>query len=245
MTLELEDCCDELTSFPLNGFPVLQSLSIEGCSYLESIFILESAFLGPSTLQSLKVSQCKALGSLPQRMDTLIALESLSLDNLSSCCEVACLPPELQCMHIESVRVATPLTKWGLQNLSALCDLHIGGDDIVNILLKEKLLPISLVSLTISNLSETKSLEGNGLQHISFMKSITFKCCSRLESFAEHTFPSFLKSLVFENCPELKSLPYKLPSSLETLEFDMCPRLALSSQDKLPSSLKLLSIALC
>lgn len=111
--------------------------------------------------------------------------------------------------------------------------------------MREKLLPISLMSLTISNLSEMKSLEGNGLQHISFMKSITFNCCSRLESFAEHTLPSFLKSLVFENCPELKSLPYKLPSSLETLEFDMCPRLALSTQYKLPSSLKLLSIKHC
>ncbi|AES69737.1 LRR and NB-ARC domain disease resistance protein [Medicago truncatula] len=32
--LYLENCCDGLTSFQLNGFPTLESLSIEGCSFL-------------------------------------------------------------------------------------------------------------------------------------------------------------------------------------------------------------------
>ncbi|RHN66444.1 putative leucine-rich repeat domain, L domain-containing protein [Medicago truncatula] len=55
VTLELKNCCDSLTSFQLNGFPVLQILSIEGCSSLKSIFISEkNSSLSLSTLQSLK-----------------------------------------------------------------------------------------------------------------------------------------------------------------------------------------------
>ena len=243
--LELGDCCDALTSFPLNGFPVLRRLTIEGCMNLESIFILDNASLAPSTLQSLQVIHGHALRSFPRRMDTLIALESLTLNSLPSCCEVACLPPHLQFMHTESLRITTPLTDSGLQNLIALSDLHIEGDDNVNTLLKEKLLPIFLVSLTISNLSEMKSFKGNELQLISSMKNLKIQACSRLESFAEDTLPSFLKSLVFEHCPELKSLPFRLPSSLETLKFNMCPRLRLFRQYNLPSSLKLLSIRRC
>ncbi|XP_058721458.1 putative disease resistance RPP13-like protein 1 [Vicia villosa] len=244
VTLYLKNCCDSLTSFQLNGFPVLQTLSIEGCSSLESIFISENASLGLSTLQSLQVKNCDALRSLPQRMDTLIALGSLTLNNLSLCCEVACLPPKLQFMHIESLRTTTPVSEWGFQNLYTLYDLHIGGDNIVNTLLKEHLLPNFLVSLTITNLSEMKCLEGNGLQHISSLKNLTFKCCAKLESY-RGLFPSFLKSLVFANCPKLKSLPDRLPSSLETLEFDECLRLGLLPRHGFPDSLKVLGISRC
>jgi hypothetical protein len=64
-------------------------------------------------------------------MDILIVLESLTLDSLSLCCEVDCLPPKLQFIHIESLRITTPVTEWSFQNIYALSDLHIGGDNIV------------------------------------------------------------------------------------------------------------------
>jgi hypothetical protein len=76
---------------------------------------------------------------------TLIDLPKLKL----SFGEGASLPPKLKSFHIKSVRITNPVTKWGLQRLTALSDLDIGGDDIVNTLLKEKLLPISV---TITNL---------------------------------------------------------------------------------------------
>jgi hypothetical protein len=185
VTLELKNCCDALSSFQLNGFPVLRSLSIEGCSSLESIFISENSSLALPTLQTLRVMHCDALRSLPKWMDILIVLESLTLDSLSLCCEVDCLPPKLQFIHIESLRITTPVTEWSFQNIYGLSDLHIGGDNIVNTLLKEQLLPTYLVYLTITNLSEMKCLEGNGLQHISSMQNLTIKCCSSLESYKD------------------------------------------------------------
>lgn len=178
MTLELDNSCNTLTTFPLDGFPVLQSLSINGCRNLESIFISDSPSL--ATLERL----------------TLVDLPKLKL----LLCEGACLPPNLRSFHIKSVRITTPVTKWGLQRLTALSDFGIGGDDIVNSLLMEKLLPISLVSLTISNLSEMKSLKGNVLRHLSSLESLHFLHCPRLESLPEETLPLSLKLLRITKC---------------------------------------------
>ncbi|XP_045790417.1 putative disease resistance RPP13-like protein 1 [Trifolium pratense] len=183
MTLELENSCNALTSFPLDGFPVLQSLSIDGCMSLESIFISNSSSL--TTLECL----------------TLIDLPKLKL----SFGEGACLLPKLRSFQIKSVRVTTPVVKWGLQLLTALSDLHIGGDDIVNTLLKEKLLPISLVSLTITNLTEMKSLKENAFQHLSSLESLHFLHCPGLESLPEDTLLSSLKLLSIRKCSRLEA----------------------------------------
>ncbi|GAU22725.1 hypothetical protein TSUD_138500 [Trifolium subterraneum] len=186
MTLELGNSCNTLTSFPLDGFPALQSLSIDGCRCLESIFISNSSCI--ATLECL----------------TLIDLPKLKL----SFGEGACLLPKLRSFHIKSVRVTMPLVKWGLQRLTALSDLDIGGDDIVNTLLKEKLLPISLVSLTITNLIEMKSLKGNVFQHFSSLESLHFLDCPGLESLPEDTLPSSLKLLSIRKCPQLEARSY-------------------------------------
>ncbi|CAK8564994.1 unnamed protein product [Lathyrus sativus] len=261
VSLELVQSCAALTSFPLNGFPVLQSLYIEACENLQCFFISEIYSHCPSTLQSLHICNRyarmslpqrmdtpnrNALISLPQRMDTLIALESLWLILPSlPCYEGASLPPNLQSIFIDSLRTKTFATGWGLQNLSALSDLNIRGDGIVNTLLKEQLLPVSLVSLSIHNFTKRKSLPGNGLQHLSSLENLKFDNCSKLGALPENMFPSNLKSLKFSDCPKLKSLPDRLPSSLERLELDDCRRLGSLPKDGLPSSLKRLSISNC
>ncbi|CAL5201622.1 unnamed protein product [Lathyrus oleraceus] len=261
VSLELVQSCDTLTSFPLNGFPVLQSLSIGDCENLRCFFISEIYSHCPSTLQSLDVTNSNgfmsppqrmdtpnrnALISLPQRMDTLIALESLRLILPSlPCYEGASLPPNLRSIFIVSWRTKTFPTGWGLQNLSALTDLDIRGDGIVNTLLKEQLLPVSLVSLSIHNFTKRKSLPGNGLQHLSSLENLRFNNCTKLVSLPENMLPSYLKSLEFSYCPKLKSLPDRLPSSLEILELDDCRRLGSLPKDGLPSSLKRLSISNC
>ncbi|CAK8564995.1 unnamed protein product [Lathyrus sativus] len=249
VSLRLVRSCDALTSFPLNGFPVLQSLYIVACENLQCFFISEIYSHCPSTLQSLHISNGharNALISLPQRMDTLIALESLWLDLRSlPCYEGASLPPNLRSIFIDSLRAKTFATGWGLQNLSALSDLDIRGDGIVNTLLKEQLLPVSLVSLSIHNFTKRKSLPGNGLQHLSSLENLKFNNCSKLGALPENMFPSNLKSLEFSYCPKLKSLPDRLPSSLERLELNDCRRLGSLPKDGLPSSLKRLSISNC
>ncbi|XP_004516528.1 putative disease resistance RPP13-like protein 1 [Cicer arietinum] len=192
--LLLAKSCNSLTSFALDGFPKLQILHIDSCTNLESIFISKTSFLLPS--------------SLTPRMETLTSLEILHLANLPklSFCEGACLPPKLLYIRIISVRITTPIFEWGLQRLTALSTLHIGSDDdIVNTLLKEKLLPISLTGLCICDLPEMKSFEGNGLRHLSSLEALCFKDCPRLEYLSEETLPSSLKMLEIVKCPLLKA----------------------------------------
>ncbi|MCI14512.1 LRR and NB-ARC domain disease resistance protein [Trifolium medium] len=137
-----------------------------------------------------------------------------------------CLPPNLQSIYIKSPRITMPpMTEWGLQRLNDLSRLTIGGD-IVNTLLKEPLLSISLVDLSISNLSATKSIEGNGLRHLSSIETLSFYDCSGLESLSKDMFPSSLKSLYFSDCLVLASLSEDtLPSSLKLLSIWRCPLL--------------------
>jgi hypothetical protein len=224
--LGLKNSCGALKSFPLNSFPMLQDLSIENCRSLESIFISETSF-SSSTLQYLFVCGCEELKSLPQQMNTLTALGEIYLMNLPklSFCDGACLPPKLQSLCVDSERITVPVAEWSLQlqGLTALSLMVMGGDDIVTMLLKGQKLPISLVSLTIRNLSETKSLEGCGLQHLSSLKELIFLSCSELQSFPENTLPSSLKSLSYSDCPRLESLPEdSLPSNLELLYILEC-----------------------
>jgi hypothetical protein len=108
-----------------------------------------------------------------------------------------------------------PVMEWGFQGLTALSSLSIGGcDDIVKTLLMEPLLPISLVSLTISYLHEMKSFEGNGLQHLSSLENLHFRKCQQLESFPENCLPSSLKSLKFGFCERLESLLVNFQSDI-------------------------------
>nr|XP_027192844.1 LOW QUALITY PROTEIN: putative disease resistance RPP13-like protein 1 [Cicer arietinum] len=194
VNLHLAKSCNSLTSFALDGFPTLRRLHIDSCTNLESIFISKTSLLLPS--------------SLTPRMETLTSLEYLYLKNLPklSFCEGACLPPNLEYIYIGSVRITTPIFEWGLQRLTALSTLSIGSDDdIVNTLLKEILLPISLRDLFIHHLSEIKSFEGNGLRHLSSLEALCFNDCPRLEYLLEDTLPSSLKILRIVKCPLLEA----------------------------------------
>ncbi|RHN66399.1 putative leucine-rich repeat domain, L domain-containing protein [Medicago truncatula] len=53
VALYLQKSCDTLTSFPLNCFPILQTLYIDKCRSLESIFISETSSFSSSSLQNL------------------------------------------------------------------------------------------------------------------------------------------------------------------------------------------------
>ncbi|XP_058765126.1 putative disease resistance RPP13-like protein 1 isoform X2 [Vicia villosa] len=228
-SLELNSSCSALTSFPLNCFPMLQNLTIWKCRSLESIFISETSSCRSSTLQFFDVRECEALRSLPQRMDTLTALEKTFLRNLPnlnlSSCEGAFLPPNLQVIDLDFVRITKPVTEWGFHGLTAVSRMGIGGDDLVNVMLKELLLPITLVSIVFSNLSEMKSLEGNGLRHLSSLERLQFENCPELVSLPEKIFPS-LKFLCFYKCLRLESLPEdSLPTSFEQLIIVDCPLL--------------------
>jgi len=152
VSLWLYRSCDALTSFPLDGFPALQTLWICECRNLDSIYILERSSPQSSSLQSLYIKSHYSieLFEVKLKMDMLAALEHLSLScpKELSFCEGVSLPPKLQEIWISTQKTTPPVTEWGLHDLTALSELKIRkcGDDIFNTLMKESLLPISLWS---------------------------------------------------------------------------------------------------
>ncbi|AES69614.1 putative P-loop containing nucleoside triphosphate hydrolase, leucine-rich repeat domain, L [Medicago truncatula] len=229
VSIDLRSSCDALTSFPLDGFPALQTLTIHNCRSLDSIYISERS--SPrSSLKSLYIISHDSieLFEVKLKIDMLTALERLNLKCAElSFCEGVCLPPKLQSIEIQSKRTAPPVTEWGLQDLTALSRLSIGkGDDIVNTLMKESLLPISLVYLYIRDFDEMKSFDGNGLRHLFSLQHLFFWNCHQLETLPENCLPSSLKSLDFWDCEKLESLPEdSLPDSLMQLCIQGCPLL--------------------
>ncbi|MCH81191.1 CC-NBS-LRR resistance protein, partial [Trifolium medium] len=158
----------------------------------------------PSSLQSLNIESSFPieLFKVKLKMDTLTALERLSLRcEEVSFCEGVCLPPKLQSIMTVCRRATPPVKEWGLRGLTSLSGLSIGkSDDLVNPLMMESLLPISL-------------------------KNLDFDYCE-FESLPENCFPSSLKKLGLYFCEKLESLPEdSLPDSLEMLEIWECPLL--------------------
>ncbi|AES69664.1 putative P-loop containing nucleoside triphosphate hydrolase, leucine-rich repeat domain, L [Medicago truncatula] len=230
VSLYLWSSCDSLTSFPLDGFPALQLLDIFNCRSLDSIYISERSSPRSSSLESLYIRSHYSieLFEVKLKMDMLTALEKLHMKcQKLSFCEGVCLPPKLQSIWFSSRRITPPVTEWGLQYLTALSLLTIQkGDDIFNTLMKESLLPISLVYLYITDLSEMKSFDGNGLRHLSSLQTLCFWFCDQLETLPENCLPSSLKSLDLWKCEKLESLPEdSLPDSLKQLRIRECPLL--------------------
>ncbi|KAK2386229.1 putative disease resistance RPP13 protein [Trifolium repens] len=252
VSLDLWSSCDAVTSFPLDGFPALQTLRIYECKSLDSIYILESPSRRPSSLKLLSIVSYDSIGliKVKLKMDTLTSLEELTLrcEELSFC-EGVCLPPNLRSIKIQSQRTTPPITEWGLEGLTALSSLTIEADeDIINTLMKESLLPISLVHLDlyIKN-NKMKAFDVSGLRHLSSLEYHRFYKCEQLESLPENCLlPSSLKQLRFWDCEKLESIPENcLPSSLKSLKIWCCFKLESLPEDNLPHSLEQLTIWSC
>ncbi|XP_021800311.1 putative disease resistance RPP13-like protein 1 [Prunus avium] len=231
--LGILESCDSLRTFPLGIFPKLWYLSFLKCENLESFSIEEGVDknlrdlyisdcpnlvcfplggLPAPNLIHFMINGCNNLKSLPERIHTLTALRGLvihDLPNLVSFAECG-LPPNLRDFSIhnccERLRPSSVGEYWGLQGLFSLEDFSIGGrgsDDILERLFKEHLLPPNLHTLHINRLSSLKSLDRNGLGHLSESRIPARRGFAAISFFTEH-----LRLL----CPGEKTSQDRIPS---------------------------------
>ncbi|CAN6697170.1 unnamed protein product [Malus baccata var. baccata] len=223
-TLYLYESCDSLRSFPLGVFPKLSSLEIWGGKNLESLSIGEGADVENLThLDSLSiyfcpnlvsfphgglpipnlarftVGGCENLKLLPDRMHTLTALRDLwisGIPNVESFAEGG-LPPNLQSFGISGCEKLRPSVEyWGSQRLVSLRTFEISGsEDVLETVLKEQLLPTTLHTLKISGMKSLKSLEGKGIQHLTFLQELEIRWCDSLEFLPKEGLPAWLRCL--------------------------------------------------
>ncbi|KAJ1427896.1 P-loop containing nucleoside triphosphate hydrolase [Sesbania bispinosa] len=228
--LTLSESCHSLESFPLGSFPVLERLHIEKCPNLLSFFISDDsaqslshlkAFhitncpnlqsfpqggLHTPNLEKFYVKKCGELMSLPECLNTLTGLQELSLHELpllESFAEEG-LPFNLRKLEVVDCGKlsTTSIIQWHSQWLSSLTELTIGGDDLVDALMKKLLLPTSLVSLCIRDVS---FLEGKGIQHLTSLENLKIMKCPNLELLPEkELLPSSISVLSIIDCPLLQ-----------------------------------------
>ncbi|XP_062173914.1 putative disease resistance RPP13-like protein 1 [Alnus glutinosa] len=234
------DRCDSLKSFPLDLFPKLRRLEIRDCGNLESLTVREQheqdlllslididingcpnfvcfpkGGLYAPNLKDFWVTNCGSLLSLPEKMNMLLSsLETLSIYN---CPEVESfpdggLPSNLKLIAIiDCEKLFASRTGWGLQNLLSVRTFKIGGKyEDMESFSEVGLLPANLTYLRIECFPNLKSLDKEGLQHL-----------------------TSLQRLLISNCPELKCMPEDgLPASLSTLRIYECPLLKKEWQTK-------------
>ncbi|KAJ9163565.1 hypothetical protein P3X46_023216 [Hevea brasiliensis] len=251
-TLQLEGCgnLDSFFTTEANGdFTSLNSLEIKSNYHL---VCFPQGGLPASKLTWLSFFDCSSLKKLPQRMRSLLpslvdlsierceALESFPGDglpsSLSSLCirscpklrsfPGGCLPSKLQSLQISDCnKLIEGCMQWNLQTIPSLTELVIencqGGESFPG----EMLLPSALTCLEICYLPNLKSLDFQGLRHLTSLRELKVRNCQKLMFMPEcmHSIVPSLTKLTVYNCPELESfLEGGLPFTLESLEFNDC-----------------------
>ncbi|KAK2440029.1 putative disease resistance RPP13 protein [Trifolium repens] len=248
--------CNSMISFTLCSLPVLKTLHIINCKNLKSILIVEDELkhnllflrsieiwnchelesvslcgLPIPNLIDLSLGFCENLRSLPEPINIRASLQKMSicgLPNLQSC-SINDFPISLRELRVNKVGGVLWNTTW--EHLTSLSELRIRGDDIVKAVMnmEVRLLPISLVTLSIGDVEDIECLDGLWLHHLTSLENLEFFRCNNLKSLPKKGFPSSLKNLKLWFCNDLELLPQVgLPSSLKELTIHECPLLKAS-----------------
>jgi hypothetical protein len=191
---------------------LLIDIDINGCP---NFVCFPKGGLYAPNLKDFWVTNCGSLLSLPDKMNILLSsLEALSIYN---CPKVESfpdggLPSNLKLIAIiDCEKLFVSQTGWGLQNLLSVRTFNIRGKyEDMESFSKVGLLAANLTYLRIECFPNLKSLDKEGLQHI-----------------------TSLQRLLILNCPELKCMPEDgLPASLSTLRIYECSLLKKEWQTK-------------
>ncbi|XP_028787830.1 putative disease resistance protein At3g14460 [Neltuma alba] len=207
--LRIDNSCPSLKSFPLGCFPKLRRLRIDRCHNLEA-FTHVGGYALP--LESFWVQSCDKLRSMSEvHVDSLANLQCFWLSSVSKLESLpeGGLPSNLRSFTIGGYNELSsiPIQDWGFQRLTSLslfAVMNNGNESILHNLLKNQLLPTSLVCIDIECVSNLKLLEGKGLQHLTSLEELSIYGCENLESLPEDALPSSLLLLAISCCPKLE-----------------------------------------
>ncbi|KAF5932693.1 hypothetical protein HYC85_028864 [Camellia sinensis] len=203
----------DLNMLGLQNLTSLESLFLNGFSNLISF---PRGGLPGLNLTDFTIWHCAKLKSLPEGMHTLFpSLQSLELYD---CPEIESfpeggLPSSLHSLEIRNCgKLTARRREWDLQRLPSLRHFRLVGEywrqffpeDGVESFPEEGLLPSTLMSLSIENLPNLKSLNNRGLQLLGSLKYMKIEKCPQLQSLLEEGLPTSLFMLEFFGCPMLK-----------------------------------------
>ncbi|CBI23755.3 unnamed protein product, partial [Vitis vinifera] len=258
--LEIIDC--ELLLGSLRA-PRIREWKMSECDSIE--WVLEEGMLQRSTclLQHLHITSYLTIHSLNVypflicRKLKLLAHTHSSLQELRliDCPELLFqrdgLPSDLRDLEISSCNQLTSQVDWGLQRLASLTIFTINdGCRDMESFPNESLLPSTLTSLYISNLPNLKSLDSNGLRHLTSLSTLYISKCPKFQSFGEEGLQHLtsLENLQMYSLPMLESLRevgLQHLTSLKALSISRYHNLQYLTNERLPNSLSFLEIQSC
>ncbi|KAL5556233.1 hypothetical protein UlMin_038469 [Ulmus minor] len=231
--LSLSDPPASLKSFPLDSFPKIQQLSISHAPNLESISVSDGQCQGLSSLSSLdldgcpsfvmfpdggfpfpslttlQIYECNRLKFLPETLHNLFP--SLQLLVIENCHEVETfsvigLPLKLQHLQIGNCEklINSNWMRWNLKTLPNLTSFVIAGSADVTCFPEEGLLPPTLTSLLIFNLSSLETLDNSGIRALTSLVFLWIDSCPKLKQFQKRGCQLLLK-----NCLSLDVLCWR------------------------------------
>jgi hypothetical protein len=228
-SLRIVRSCDSLSTLPLDNLPNLDRLQICYCKNLEHLSI--SKIL--PNLNDISISDCPKFVSFPREGLSAPNLESLCISNCTNLkslpCHINTLLPKLQDLWIydfpemetfpeggmphslRSLRIwnckklsrNTSLNSFDMISFLSIGDLH--NDAIKSFPDKgfALLLP-SLTSLDLFRMSSLQTLECTGLLHLTSLQRLTVIDCPKLENMEGERLPASLLELKIYGCPLLE-----------------------------------------
>jgi len=223
--LRISQCCDSLTTFPLDLFPKLSILELDECRNLQMI----SQGHPHSHLKNLKIKKCSEFESFPNEGLFAPQLEALSikgmekLKSLPKCMSALlpslnklcihdcpgvefsdeCLPSNLSHMKLLNCSKLVASLKGALGVNPSLEILRISDIDVESFP-DEGLLPLSLTELEIDDCPNLKKLEYKGLCHLSSLQKLILDNCPILQCLPEEGLPKSISALRILGCPLLE-----------------------------------------
>jgi len=223
------DNFDLLKCFPLELFSNLQTLKIKNSPNLNSLSAYEKPYnrslrfleiqgcpnlvcfpkggLSAPNLTKIRLLDCINLKALPEQMSflfSLVDLELKGLPELESFPEGG-LPLDLETLCIQSCnKLIASRAQWDLLLQCSLSKLIIAYNEDVESFPDGLLLPLELRSLEIRSLENLKSLDYNGLLHLTCLRELKIDTCPNLQSIPEKGLPFSLYSFEISGCPQLE-----------------------------------------
>ncbi|MED6106621.1 hypothetical protein PIB30_005898 [Stylosanthes scabra] len=205
--LSISESCDSVTSFSLlDAFPNLKHVVISKCEKMECIVVSGSL----SSLHSLEIFNCESLKSVSMLWMGAPQLENLIL---VGCPDMDISPKgdpprSLTSLKISySDKLASSATLMN-SRFQGLTDLVIQGEcESVSVksFPKEGWLPASLEYLKLCDMGSVKTLECNGLAHLTSLQKLSISGCLNLKNIEGEKLPASLIRLFIESSPSLRN----------------------------------------
>ncbi|KAF7152222.1 hypothetical protein RHSIM_Rhsim01G0058300 [Rhododendron simsii] len=241
--------------------PALKKLNVNSCAELKSLIAEEGIKINCPSLESVTISYCDHLKTLPDVMQNNNGLKNLSRLGIWNCKNLESLPEgwfpttNFTYFHIYSCEKLEPLPNHAYNNnrLASVEELSVGGFPAGTGLLSHILdegSSSSFTNLTKLTIYDVEIDKLCGLHRLYSLRELSLKNCDGV-SFLEDgmlSFPSSLVELRIQRFPNLEKLSFKDFEnlvSLERLEIINCPKLTSISELRLPPSLSKLYISRC